>query len=613
MQLAWLLAPAFCLQVLASETARAQASPFRVTQRVSVDSAANQGNDDSLNAPSISADGRYVAFRSKATNLVSGDTNAHYDVFVFNRATDEQVRVSLSSAGVQGNAQSGLPSVSSDGRFVAFASAATNFVTDNNNTNDIFVRDRDSDVNGIFDESNGVQTTRVSVTSAGAEAHGLSSFPVISADGRYVGFESAASDLVASDINGVSDVFVHDRQTGTTVRASLDTGGLDPNGASLAPSISPDGRYVAFYSVASDLVTGDTNGTSDVFRHDRQTGVTVRVSVDTAGGDSNGASGSASVSGDGLYVAFESLATDLVSGDTNGFGDVFIRDVQAGVTTRASVDSTATQGDGASSSPRISTSGEYVSFHSGATNLIAVDTNDRGDVFLHYRPDTVTDIVSIATDGTQANGNCMDSAISADGRYVGFYSDASTLVANDTGGLFDMFVHDVAAAGVTTFCHPGVAGVVSCPCSNPPSTLSRGCNNSAGTGGATLTAGGVAYVNADTLVFYTTAELASATSVVIQGDASIAAGTVFGQGVRCVGGNLLRLYTKTASSGSITAPDFSVSDPTVSARSAALGGTLSGGMTRYYFVEYRDSTVLGGCPSSSTFNASGCVLVTWWP
>jgi Tol biopolymer transport system component len=230
--------------------------PWHVVQLVSVASDSTQGNDNSWD-PSISADGRYVAFFSHASNLVPGDTNNTLDVFVHDRLTGQTTRVSVASDGTEGNGDSFVGSISADGRYVAFASWASNLVPgDTNGRSDIFVHDR---VTG--------QTTRVSVASDGTEGNGDSwGCPSISADGRYVAFASWASNLVPGDTNGRSDIFVHDRVTGQTTRVSVASDGTEGNGDSWwRPSISADGRYVAFPSYASNLVPGDTNGWADIF------------------------------------------------------------------------------------------------------------------------------------------------------------------------------------------------------------------------------------------------------------------------------------------------------------------------------------------------------------
>lgn len=347
------------------------ASTIRAISRISVDSNGAQGNNWS-DYPCISADGRYVAFVSIASNLVSGDTNGADDVFVHDTLTDSTVRVSVNSYGDEGNSWSRSPSISADGRYVAFDSYSDNLVGgDNNYANDIFLRDTQTGI-----------TTRLSVNSSGTEGNSESYFPSISADGRYVAFNSYASNLVNGDTNGKSDIFLRDTQAGTTTRLSVDSSGVQGNGDSYSPSISVDGRYVAFESTASNLVSGDTNNTSDVFLRDTQTGTTTRLSVTSSGVQGNYHSEYASISADGRYVTFSSSATNLVSGMTNDLIDIFLRDIQTGLTTRLSLAWNGTEGNGISIEPRISANGHYVVFSSGATNLVSGDTNGTNDVFI---------------------------------------------------------------------------------------------------------------------------------------------------------------------------------------------------------------------------------------
>jgi Tol biopolymer transport system component len=408
-----------------------------VTTRVSVASDGTQGNGDSGDSgTSISADGRFVAFYSDASDLVPGDTNTASDVFVHDRQTGQTTRVSVASDGTQGNYESRYPSISADGRFVAFDSSASNLVPgDTNGYRDVFVHDRQTG-----------QTTRVSVSGDGTQGNSNTGFPYgpsVSADGRFVAFDSSASNLVPADTNGYRDVFVHDRQTGETTRVSVSSNGTQGDSGSYDPSISADGRFVAFYAYASNLVFGDTNGLEDIFVHDRQTGVTERVSAPTTGGgQSKGESYYPSISADGRYVAFWSYASNLVLGDTNGCDDVFVRDRLTGQTTRVSVSSDGTQGNSYSYGPSISTDGRYVMFHSYASNLVPDDTNACGDVFMRDRQTGETMRVSVSGDGTQGNGESRYPSISADGRFVAFDSSASNLVSGDTNGYRDVFVHD---------------------------------------------------------------------------------------------------------------------------------------------------------------------------
>jgi Tol biopolymer transport system component len=265
---------------------------------------------------------------------------------------------------------------------VAFASTATNLVPgDTNKTFDVFVRDR---VLGT--------TERVSVATSGAQAVGGpsgSSHPAISANGRFVAFDSDATNLVPGDTNGVRDVFVHDRLTGTTTRVSRPTPSGQANGSSHGPAISASGQFVAFYSFATNLVTGDTNGEGDVFLHNRAAaGTTVRVSVATGGAEAiGGGSFSPVVSAEGRYIVFQSLATNLVPDDFNGVGDYFVRDRLAGTTSRLSIAPDGTEGDAGGGLHRaISADGRIAVFASDATTLVDSDTNGATDVFVARVP-----------------------------------------------------------------------------------------------------------------------------------------------------------------------------------------------------------------------------------
>jgi len=226
-------------------------------------------------------------------------------------------------------------------------------------------------------------TERVSVDSAGTGGDGLSSPPAISAGGRYVAFASRASNLVAGDTNDATDIFVHDRQTGTTELVSVNSSGSHGNDSSFHPSISADGRYVAFWSNASNLVADDTNGTSDVFVHDRQTGATRRVSVDSSGAQGNDYSFSPAISADGRYVAFRSSASNLVATDTNDADDIFVHDRQTGTTERVSVDSNGNEGNSFSFDGATSAYARHVALESDPDNLVAEDTNGRWHIFAH--------------------------------------------------------------------------------------------------------------------------------------------------------------------------------------------------------------------------------------
>ena len=562
-----------------------------------------QGADD----PAISADGRYVVFRSFDTGLVSGDTNNVRDVFLRDRETGTTELVSVSSAGVQGNNDSGVsaaPSsaISADGRYVVFTSWASNLAPGDTNVFwDVFVRDR---VLG---------TTRlVSVATSGESGNGASLQPTISADGRYVAFASAATDLVPGGSNA-GEVFVRDLQAGTTELASVSSTGEEADRGAGEPMISADGRYVAFASNADNLTQLPTLGQDLVFVRDRQAAATKLVSLSTEGVVANNASGAPSISADGRFVAFRSTATNLWP-VSNGKRQVYVRDQQANTLDLVSQSNGGAISDDECYLPAVSADGRLVVFQSRGSNLVPGDTNGVDDTFLRDLEAGTTDRVDVAHDGAQANNGGVDPAISADGRYVAFSSTSSNLVPGDTNAVEDVFVRDLLGGPTfTSLCDPGASGVIGCPCGNPPSGAGRGCNNSASTGGAVLTAAGGTYLSSDSLVFTTSGEKPTATSVLLQGTTVVASGAVYGQGVRCVGGTLKRLFTKTASGGSVTAPNFGAGDPSVSARSAAKGNPISAGQTRTYLVFYRDPIVLGGCPSGSTFNATQSGIVSWAP
>jgi hypothetical protein len=398
--------------------------------RVSVATGGTQANADVFD-PVLSGDGRFVAFSSDATNLVSGDSNGVTDAFVHDTQTGETTRASVSGNGTEGNGMMvSRPAISANGRYVVFASQATNLVPgDTNGVTDAFIRDIQTG-----------QTFRTSLDSNGTQGDDASFSSAITPNGRYITVRSSASNLVAGDTNFRQDVFVRDRQTGTMTRASVDSNGTESDNHSFESAISDDGRYVAFESFATNLVSGDTNGEMDVFVHDIQTEQTTRVSVRSNGAQGNGASAAPAISGDGRYVVFESQAPNLVSGDTNGTTDVFVHDRQTGMTSRVSVAADGTQGNAFSFTSSISGNGRYVAYVSNSTNLVAGDTNNAVDVFVRDLQIGSTSRVSLAAGGAQSNGGAFNTALSVDGRYVAFDSSATNLVSGDSNAFIDVFV-----------------------------------------------------------------------------------------------------------------------------------------------------------------------------
>ncbi len=407
-------------------------------RRVNVSTGGRAANGATFGAV-LSASGRYVAFASAATTLVRKDLNGAVDIFVRDLRTSRTIRVSVSSDRTESDGASRKPSISADGRVVAFPSSATNLVSnDRNGVLDIFARDRASGT-----------TERVSTGRLG-EANALSVASLVSADGSAIVFSSEASNLVPGDRNGTLDVFVADRATRRVRRVSVGARGESAD-RSEASSVDAHGLVVGFRSYASNLVPDDRNGSADVFVYDRGTGRTERVNVSSSGVEADGATFRGMVSGNGRFVGFRSRANNLVPDDTNDALDVFVYDRATGGTTRVSVATDGAQADADGfdrssrksmfmSRPFLSANGRYAAFTSRAPNLVQGDGNRMSDVFVHDLVTGRTTRVSISANGREADGESFVSGISANGRVVAFTSLADNLVAGDTNGRKDVFV-----------------------------------------------------------------------------------------------------------------------------------------------------------------------------
>jgi len=412
---------------VATNTVRA--APGDIT-RISVDSTGNQSNNTSKRS-STSGDGRFIAFESDASNLVPNDTNSSTDIFVKDRQTGEVTRVSLDSNGAQANEGSGGAAISSDGRFVAFISDASNLVAnDTNSTTDVFLRDRQTGI-----------TTRVSISTSGEQANDFSDFPLsISSDGRFFAFHSDASNLVANDTNITTDVFVHDNQTGVTERISIASDGTQANGSSFFPSISANGQFIVFTSGANNLVVGDTNNKPDVFVRDRLTGITTRVSINSSGIEANQGAREGSISGDGRFVAFSSESTNLMSEETSSLDYVYVHDRQTGTTSLISVFSDGFLMVGRSHTPSLSFDGRYVAF----------EFDDRGDgtplqeIFVRDRQAGTTTRATRGGSGDEESS--FGPSISSNGNLVTYWSFSNRLVTGDTNGVTDIFAYEIQTA-----------------------------------------------------------------------------------------------------------------------------------------------------------------------
>jgi Tol biopolymer transport system component len=391
-----------------SAAAAAVAVAYPDPVRVSVSSRGVQGTGVSW-APSISADGRFVAFVSDSETLVPGDTNGTADIFVRDSRTGTTTRVNVSSSGEQADDYSTQPVISADGRYVAFGSAANNLAPGVTGGDwEIYLRDRWTGT-----------TRQVSLTSSGGQTGGgLALAGGISADGRYVSFMSYNDQLVPGDTNEAPDAFVRDTRRGVTERMSVSSGGIQATDGAVESVISADGRFVSFISSSPDLVANDTNDGRDVFLRDRRSGTTTRVNLTTTGGQADGVDSETgyttqSLSGDGRYVAFSSRSTNLVPGDTNAEIDVFVRDTRLGTTTRMS--------DLPAAYPSISVDGRWVALLSD------------GFVQVHDRH------TGVLTTVTPASPSMVNSpGISAGGRHIAFISDEA-LVPADTNERADIY------------------------------------------------------------------------------------------------------------------------------------------------------------------------------
>jgi hypothetical protein len=454
--------------------ARGQLPP---TTRVSVDSAGTEADSFSKDC-CMSTGGLFVAFTSGATNLIAGDTNGDWDVFVHDRVTGVTECVSVDPSGATGNGRSAWyeasVSISGDGNCVVFGSLATNLLSGTHLPGQIYLRDRSAGT-----------TELVSIDRFGGDGSPDSDSASVSKDGKYVAFSSRANKLVQADTNGYVDIFVRDRAAGSTQRVSFGTSGNQADENSFFPMISSDGQAVVFTSHASNLVSNDTNNYSDVFVFDVATQTIERVSVDSSGAEANAGAYRCAISPDGRFVAFDSDSTNLVAGDTNGTSDVFVHDRTTGVTERVDVDSAGGESNDYSVAPSISADGRYVAFESWATNLVAGDTNGKSDIFVHDRSTGITTRVSVDSSGTEPDKSSWGSSISTDGAAVAFLSAADNLVPGDTNGKTDVFVNDGDFATWTNYGagFPGTNGVPSFTSSGDPTlgtTITLDLANSSG-------------------------------------------------------------------------------------------------------------------------------------
>ncbi|MCA9772251.1 MAG: hypothetical protein KC466_07560 [Myxococcales bacterium] len=434
-------------------------------------------SDGDADEVALSRDGRFVAYRSLASNLVVGDTNGRRDIFTFDRMTIDTARSSVSSAGAQSTADSLNPAISGDGRYVVFRGDGP-LVQGVSTSIRVYLRDRDVSDDGFFDSPGDVATILASKQTNGGVYTGGGA--AITPDGRFVSFNS--SQNLGSDTNGRNDVYVHDRDTDedgifdepgaislTRVSVAFD-GAQGTGGEAATGSMSDDGRHVLFRSDFTNLLGAgvDTNGTTDVFVRDRDTdgdlvfdepgaATTVRVSVSSAGAQGNGESRYGRINATGRFVAFQSAATNFDPLCTNAVLQIYLHDRDTdedGIfdepgaisTECVSLNAMGEAGNGASELPAISASGRYVVYRSVASNLVEGDTNGFLDYFLHDATTGETRRVSVRSDGTQSTAGGTEPftfpAVVDVGPLVAFTTTARGIVSDDTDSRADIFVVD---------------------------------------------------------------------------------------------------------------------------------------------------------------------------
>jgi len=437
----------------------------------------------------ISADGRYVAIASLDGNLVAGDTNRKTDVFVRDMQAGTTTLVSVNAAGAAGNNHSFASRISDDGQRIAFASAATNLTTQNdfNSSDDIFVRNLTTNT-----------TSLVSISTSGASGNGFSADPQISANGQIVVFSSSATNLAAVS-SSVNNIFARNLSSNTTAVVSAQTNSSTVTGNSDSffstdsgnvRSISDDGRYVVFEGRATNLTaTTDTNSANDIFVRDLVALTTKLVSVRTDGASTgNNVSESPRLSTNGLFVVFRSRASNLVTTDTNGFNDIFVRDVVGEKTVLASINAAGTNsGNFNSENPYINADGSTVAFTSGATDLVTNDTNNKNDAFARYDSSPGQFQFSAATYSVVEN---VLSKVITVNRVGGSFGEATVNYATSDGTASSVSSNDyTSASGLLIFGHNETSKTFTISISNDSIHESEETVNltlSAPPGGATL-------------------------------------------------------------------------------------------------------------------------------
>lgn len=543
--------------------------------------------DGPSSQPSLGGDGRYAVFVSAANNLTANDTSSSPDVFLYDAVQGTVELVSVRLPGPSGSNVVSTPVVTDDGSLVAYASNAANLVpADGGGFTHIYVRDRTAGT-----------TTRITQGWIGTSAG-----PSMTPDGRYIAFQSSATTVPSGPFQ---DVFRFDRQNQTFVLISQSSNGTFSDGNSSAPRISADGGLVTFLSSATTLLQQDGNGQVDVYIRDVVNQRTRRTSVGWIGNQLPLASSSATMTRDGRKVCFVNAAQTTSPGDSDLSDDVFARTLNNGYVTRVSTPASRKGGNGFANESVIAGGGRYVAFRSDATDLVPVDpTPGAADVYLKDLETNAVEVVSLSSTDAPA-GDPTQPALSVDARFVAFAS-ASGLVAGDSNGWNEIYLRDRGAIVYTTPC-AGDGTSTPCPCGNPGSP-GNGCENYGLTGGVRMSATGNPSVSNDTLRLGLTGFSAFSTSLIfLQGDGLLngGAGVGFGDGVACVGGNVIRFGRRVATGGVSAYGAGVAGDPSVSTT-----GLVVAPGTRYYQVLYAN---FGSFCGQLRRNWSNSIAVTWAP
>ena len=318
-----------------------------------------------------------------------------------------------------------------------------------------------------------VATELISFGSENDTANDYSLNPAVNSDGRYVAFQSVASDLVLDDTNRTSDIFVRDLHNSETVLVSSAADGTQGNRWSDTPSISDDGRFVAFASSSTNLSPTDTDSINDIFVKDLHSGEITLASVGSSGAKANGSSFHASISGNGQFVTFSSSATNLVGGDTDGQADVYVRDLINGTTRLVNTTTAGIKGNAVAYDPTISDDGQVIAFRSRATNFVIGNSNGFDDIYVKDLQSGTTTLASVSVSGSSANNSSIAPALSGDGRFVSFHSRATDLSHDDNDSFSDIYVRDLVT-GTTRVASTNESGLKGNSSSYSPSISDDG-------------------------------------------------------------------------------------------------------------------------------------------